>query len=146
MRKLLLSLLSVIPLTSCLFGNSENGFVLDASKVPEVSDFENQTLKVSGHAFIYRNVYRNEQNEFVFCDAGFLESTNCIPDSMMSLDKNDGFIVYGINGEEEEIINPTSTEENGEIIYDYVLFGYIDFRITNTLNDDNTLGVITFWS
>lgn len=149
-RKLLLTLLAILPLSGCVYGSTSLAFTLDASTLDIYNDFEARDLKVQGFVFSYTNVYRNDKNEFVFKDTGVFLSKNGFPDNMLTLNNIVGFSIYGLDqyGEIIEEIHPSfkrseSLETNE---YNFLLTGYINFLIENNFDEDNTLGIMKFWS
>lgn len=107
----------------------------------------------SGFEFSYTSVYGRD-DEFVFHMKGSFESTNGLPANHLTITYNANFSVYGLITltDTEDLFDTFDTEYNDdeEITgFSYNLTGYDNFRIVNDLLDgdeDNVLGIMTFWS
>ncbi len=159
MKKKMFLLLGLVPLLSgCLYTQSVTAYVLTAEQLPTSYDINPNTLTDSGHTFTYVSVYGDSDGNFVFHYGGYFESTNGIPANSLTLTYNSNFQVYGITnviGSDTvvvELFDTFDTEYNkdSEITgYSYNLTGYDNFRIVNNSSDgenDNVLGIMTFWS
>ncbi len=159
MKKKSFLLLGLVPLLSgCLYTTSVATYVLTAEQLPTSYDINANTLTDFGHTFTYVSVYGDADYNFVFHYGGYFESTNGIPANYLTITYNSNFEVYGITnvtGSDIQIVVLFDTfdieysKESEVTGYSYNLTGYDNFRIVNNSSDgdnDNLLGVMTFWS
>ncbi len=145
-KSIKVAILMVPFVTSCLYGNGITKHIVDASKLSStfnafvVGEFSDSL----NYIYEYLNLAKDEDNNFLFADHGYLLSKNGIPDNIMSLSNNE-FIVYGVNGTEEIEIEYSTKIENDIETFEYNLTGYNNFKIKNTETSEKNLGTIVFW-
>lgn len=135
MKKLLATVLlsSSFALCSCDPGMKVGGgIVIDGSELPKTEMLSERTFSVKKHAFKYYDVYANDSNDLIFgVNGSYLESTNGIPDALLSFKNGYGVIVYGIRSDQsvEQISVSYYDEENEKNHYVLAGYGYENFRI-----------------
>ena len=134
-------------LTSCLFGKGLTKHVVDASQLGDEVVLGQKDEFTDSYNYTYEclSCAKDEDNNFLVGSYGYILSKNGISDNIMSLSKQLSFSVFGLNGEEEEEISPSSKIDNGIETYEYNLVGYNNFKIYNKTLLEANLGVITFW-
>lgn len=89
---------------------------IDASRLSDKPVAAEQTFRVGKYTFAYYNVYKNQNNEFVFTTDGYLKTINGSPDHLVKFDKNANVHVYDCTKETGTLspsieIEPMHTED-----------------------------------
>lgn len=83
---------------------------IDASRLPDKPVAAEQTFRVGNYTFAYYNVYKNQNNEFVFTTDGYLKSVNGRPDHLVKFDENVNVHIYDYNKEAGTLSHTTEIE------------------------------------
>lgn len=138
---------ALIGLTSC-FDRIGGIFILNASQLATTPiEIDQYFEDVKGNEYIYNNVAKDEDDNFLTYQYGYIKSTAGIPDNLMRFKSSSNIIVVGINidikQEVYEILEPSKVDEDG--YSHYVLAGYSDFKISFSGFNYVSIGQIIFW-
>ena len=147
-NKMLILLTMVLPLSSCIYGNRNVSYEVNASYVdtepsPIEKTFTDRTIE-----YEYVNVYRDEEDNFIFAKGGVFKSLNGIPNNMLSI-HSFGFVVNGVFNTGEKVdLTPVEylDKENNVIEYRYNISSYYNFEIINPTDGSLKLGKMVFWA
>ncbi len=137
-----ISILSLI--TSC--GSSTNGgkVVFNAASLPNVAVEREQKATINGHEFIYYNVYRSENDEFVLKDNSSFILNYDIVFGLSFSNSNSPACCYDVS---EGTKDPKPIEPFDSNSYSIENYGFeisINKLISMQYNDVN-IGKITHW-
>ena len=147
-NKMLILLTMVLPLSSCIYGNRNVSYEVNASYLDTAPSASEKTFKDRTIEYAYINVYKDDEDNFIFDKGGSFRSTNGIPNNMLSI-HNFGFVVNGIFNTGDKVdLNPVEylDEENNVIEYRYNISSYYNFEIINPTDGALKLGKMVFWA
>lgn len=138
---------ALIGLTSC-FDRIGGIFILNASQLATTPiEIDQYFEDEKGNEYIYNNVAKDEDDNFLIYKYGYIKSTTGIPDNLMRFKSSLNIIVVGINidikQEVYEILEPSKVDKDG--YSHYVLAGYSDFKISFSGFNYVSIGQIIFW-
>ena len=146
-KALLLTLLT-FSLSSCIYGNRQVSYELDASFLASDPSPVVDTKTIDGYEYSFVNVSKDDKNNFVFEPEGYFRSNVGVPNNMLSI-YTSLFVVYGINetNERTELVSVQKEDsENDTYEYRYNLSAYYNFEIINPTDSTLKLGKMIFWA
>ena len=121
--------------------------ILTAEKLQKEPEDNIKFFKYNDYEFGYKNVVRNDENEFIIKPGGEIWSLDGMPDYLMGYYNGENTNLYfytnALNKVEVEYVSISS---EGKYCYDTpeYKFGY-NFVICNNTQQDINIGYIEFW-
>ncbi len=121
--------------------------IITAEKLAENSSEQIKFFKYGKYEFGYKNVYKNDNNEFILKPGGELWSLDGIPDYLMGYYNGENTELYfytnALNKIEIECVTITSDDKYCYNTPEYK-FGY-NFVIVNNTSEDINIRQLEFW-
>lgn len=121
--------------------------IITAEKLAENSSEQIKFFKYGKYEFGYKNVYKNDNNEFILKPGGELWSLDGIPDYLMGYYNGENTELYfytnALNKIEVECVTITSDDKYCYNTPEYK-FGY-NFVIVNNTSEDINIRQLEFW-